>query len=476
MSSVSADLRARLAQVDMSILELKLRLKSLEDNRQSIQDQLDSVVYPILTLPHEITSEIFLDCLPSPDVGSVEGPDVTEAPLLLLHVCRTWRDIALSTPHLWVHLYLNLRRIPKEVGVHGLEKVMADWFLRAGACPLSLSIYNRGNQSWAEAIRAVLLRYAPRLQSISLSLPRLDFQRLVNIGAFPILETFAVAFHSDGDEEERLEILDTAPRLRNLLCSEGAGPCTFLIPYGGLSTVTCESLSPDDLFDLLLCAPSLEDFTGCVRDEEIARLGTITHGRLQTLRFSDGCYLYFLRLLHLPALQNIHLATTIVTDECPDFFSFLARSSASLRRFSTSAFNTLDTDQFFTYMPYLTDIELFGPPKEFLLDFIQKLDRAQDKLFLPQLQNLALWDYTLDVVNAPLLQALTSRCTGDEESSILRSFRVDALPSYDDDDESQTTALRTLVEKGMTVFVGADKLWAESKLPNTALANDSQVN
>jgi hypothetical protein len=79
-----------------------------------------------------------------------------------------------------------------------------------------------------------------------------------------------------------LEILGTAPRLRKLLCSEDAGPCTFLIPYEGLSTVTCESLSPDDLFDLLLCAPSLEDFTDCVRDDEIARLGTITHERLQT--------------------------------------------------------------------------------------------------------------------------------------------------------------------------------------------------
>ncbi|KAJ7350818.1 hypothetical protein DFH08DRAFT_117494 [Mycena albidolilacea] len=138
----------------------------------------------------------------------------------------------------------------------------------------------RRDQFWAEAIRAVLLRFAPRFQSISLSLPRLDFQRLVNIGAFPILETFAVTFPSDGDEEERLEILGTAPRLRNL-CSEDARPSAFLIPYEGLSTVTCESLSPDDLFDLLLCAPSLEDFTGRVWDDEIARPGTITHGRLR---------------------------------------------------------------------------------------------------------------------------------------------------------------------------------------------------
>jgi hypothetical protein len=337
-----------------------------------------------------------------------------------------------------------------------LEKAIADWFLRAGACPLSLSIYDRGNQSWAEAIRAALLHHAPRLQSISLRLSKPDFHRLVNISSFPILETFAVAIplELDSDEEERLEILGTTPRLRNLIFRGAAVPSIFLLSYEGLSTVTCESLSPDDFFDLLLCTPSLENFTGCVGDEEIVRLDAVTHGRLQTLHLSNGSYLYFLRLLHLPAIQNIHLATTIVTDECPDFLSFLARSSASLRHFSTSTYNTLDTDWFFTYMPYLTDIDLFGTSEEFLLDFIQKLDRAQDKLFLPQLQNLALWDCT---VNAPLLQALTSRCIGDEEFSILRSFRVDALPLYNDD-ESRTTALRTLVEKGMTVFVGADKL------------------
>jgi hypothetical protein len=455
MSSINADLRVRLAQVDMSILELKLRLKSLEDNRQYIQDQLDGIVYPILTLPHEITSEIFLDCLPSPDVGSVESPDVTKAPLLLLHVCRTWRDIALSTPHLWVHLYLDLHRIPEEVGVHGLERVMADWFLRAGACPLSLSIYNAGNPLWAEAIRAALLHHAPQLQSISLSLPRSDFQRLANIGAFPILETLAVDIPFNDVEEERLELLGTAPRLRNFVWGEGAGPCPSLIPYGGLSTVTCDSLSPDDFFDLLLCNPSLEKFTGCVRDEEIVRLDVVTHGRLQTLHLSDGCYMYFLRLVRLPAIQNIHIETSIVTDECPDIISFLARSSASLRRFSTSVYIPLATDWFSTPMPYLTDIELWGPNPDFLLDFFQKLDRAQDQGFLPHLQNLALRGCILDVVNAPLLQALTSRCIGDEESSILRSFRVGGLLS---DDESQTAALRTLVEKGMSIFIGADEL------------------
>ncbi|KAJ6630351.1 hypothetical protein B0H10DRAFT_1649973, partial [Mycena sp. CBHHK59/15] len=56
-------------------------------------------VYPILTLPLEITSEIFSHCLP-PNILMVE-PSTSAAPLLLTEICRTWRTIALSTPGLW---------------------------------------------------------------------------------------------------------------------------------------------------------------------------------------------------------------------------------------------------------------------------------------------------------------------------------------------------------------------------------------
>ncbi|KAJ7350815.1 hypothetical protein DFH08DRAFT_777107 [Mycena albidolilacea] len=138
MSSVNADLRARLAQVNESILELKLRLKVLEDTRKSILRQLDDVVYPVLTLPHDITSSIFLHCLPA-DTSSAakKGPNSTRAPLLLLPVCRTWRDIALSTPRLWASFQLNLFDISDRVGESELEKIIAGWFLRAGACALS---------------------------------------------------------------------------------------------------------------------------------------------------------------------------------------------------------------------------------------------------------------------------------------------------------------------------------------------------
>ncbi|KAJ6559907.1 hypothetical protein B0H19DRAFT_864058, partial [Mycena capillaripes] len=55
-------------------------------------------VYPILTLPPEISARIFVECLPSH--GRVRPSTVT-APLLLAQICRDWRHIAISSCQLW---------------------------------------------------------------------------------------------------------------------------------------------------------------------------------------------------------------------------------------------------------------------------------------------------------------------------------------------------------------------------------------
>jgi hypothetical protein len=83
--------------------------------RDSAQLQLDSIVYPVLTLPSEITSEIFICCLPtsSTDVER-NAVDPHAPPMLLSHVCQAWREITLSTPALWATIDLDM-------DVHGAD-------------------------------------------------------------------------------------------------------------------------------------------------------------------------------------------------------------------------------------------------------------------------------------------------------------------------------------------------------------------
>jgi hypothetical protein len=59
--------------------------------------QFDTYKYPVLALPNDVVSEIFIHALfslPAP----IPAPP---SPTILAQICHKWRDIALSTPALW---------------------------------------------------------------------------------------------------------------------------------------------------------------------------------------------------------------------------------------------------------------------------------------------------------------------------------------------------------------------------------------
>ncbi|KAJ7231014.1 hypothetical protein C8J57DRAFT_966010, partial [Mycena rebaudengoi] len=74
--------------------------------RQDLQTCLDAYKYPILTLPTEITSGIFVHFLPPyPQCTPATGLSSPELPC---QICRVWREIALGTPQLWRAIELRL--------------------------------------------------------------------------------------------------------------------------------------------------------------------------------------------------------------------------------------------------------------------------------------------------------------------------------------------------------------------------------
>ncbi|KAF8217122.1 hypothetical protein K438DRAFT_1798327 [Mycena galopus ATCC 62051] len=145
MKLVNLRLRHRLSDVESQLLQLETDSSSnrrsstrLKEERQrrlikeklTIQDSLRLIVYPIFTVPVELTSEIFLHCLPA----VYARPSTKLAPLLLGQICRTWRDIAYADPRLWASLTIT------SWGGVGLQRLVQDWFRRAGSVPLSLSL------------------------------------------------------------------------------------------------------------------------------------------------------------------------------------------------------------------------------------------------------------------------------------------------------------------------------------------------
>ncbi|KAJ7284093.1 hypothetical protein C8J57DRAFT_1054765, partial [Mycena rebaudengoi] len=91
-----AELRDRLVEISSSIARQKLVLEGLERNRIDTLRQLNTILDPISRLPFELSSDIFIRCLPK-----LRHPNTSTAPIIFLGICTTWADIALSTPALW---------------------------------------------------------------------------------------------------------------------------------------------------------------------------------------------------------------------------------------------------------------------------------------------------------------------------------------------------------------------------------------
>ncbi|KAJ7343354.1 hypothetical protein DFH08DRAFT_746875, partial [Mycena albidolilacea] len=119
------ELLARISQLSAEIDTQSKVLRQLEDSKRAAERQLNAIRDPVARLPLELSSEIFLRCLPSrPKPGS------HIAPMLLTNVCYAWTNIALSTPALWAAIYLDHQ---------GIE-ILESWLQRAGGHTLSISL------------------------------------------------------------------------------------------------------------------------------------------------------------------------------------------------------------------------------------------------------------------------------------------------------------------------------------------------
>ncbi|KAJ7785789.1 hypothetical protein B0H16DRAFT_1488036 [Mycena metata] len=156
-------LRNELAELEASIPRQRILLEEMENRQAAVRAELDTFIFPVLTLPLEITGEIFIHYIVN-DAEPIRGCPPREK-LLLLTVCRTWRTVALSIPALWAASDIMLgtdanliQLTPEEV-----EPIIDKWFGRAGTrLPLSLSWFGGTVDSWSECINTIVCRYAPR--------------------------------------------------------------------------------------------------------------------------------------------------------------------------------------------------------------------------------------------------------------------------------------------------------------------------
>ncbi|KAJ7250296.1 hypothetical protein C8J57DRAFT_1017069, partial [Mycena rebaudengoi] len=198
----------RLAELDSAIHVLDARKSVLEAERRIVRRKLRSLVYPVLTLPAEITSEIFIRCLPpipsGPRTRLPKKPSRHNAPLLLLEICRRWREIAMATRRLWESFELTDYYSFSPNLKMPLEK-LSNWLTHASSAPLSILLHHHHQlaPSPSDAVQPELPALFCRIiagsiqwRNVSLHFPFLDlldsrFQSVVE-GNLPLLESLDI--------------------------------------------------------------------------------------------------------------------------------------------------------------------------------------------------------------------------------------------------------------------------------------------
>ncbi|KAJ7770642.1 hypothetical protein B0H16DRAFT_1774684 [Mycena metata] len=285
MATLEAE-RNLVANLDVQILHLEREipvpehsLSALRAHRTLAQARLDSYKYPVLMLPNEIVSEIFVHFLPVyPKPAPLAG---TLSPTTLTHICRKWRNIALTTPTLWRAAYLSINEedeiadsdifIPFDQQLHELDV----WLNRSRCCPLSIEI-----EETFDSPRNFFFPSAQcaRWEYLWVSLLFQPF--LAIAGPLPLLRHLDILVDEPGVGDP--VVFPEAPLLRSVILNDLALE-TVILPWAQLTSLTLHCVFPHECVPVLQQTSNLVDCqlylvssTGPWPDVTLPRLESLT--------------------------------------------------------------------------------------------------------------------------------------------------------------------------------------------------------
>ncbi|KAJ7498498.1 hypothetical protein FB451DRAFT_1202097 [Mycena latifolia] len=449
----------------LAISSQKHGLNDPEAQIKSLQQQLDSIVYPVLTLPPEITSEIFVRCLPAaPDQDAV---NLEEAPLLLMHVCSTWKQIAVSTAALWMALNLNVRRVGPL-----FPEVFDTWLTRARGGPLSVKIagplFDSIDDSDGYRFMESFRRHASGMRSLELNLTVEDFETMATdrLG-FPVLQNLSICLlpnEEDLSVHHSIQLFHDVPILRSVLMLDA--PLSFVaLPWQQLTKFSGDMYTIDACLEALRFMPNLVEFGAPAS-------APLSHSKIESLTLFESTSVDWadsvrsgrlLKFLTLPGLQALQILGTDGFDKLV-LNSFISRSVPPLRKLLVrplvSDIPTEISMSSFLTAPSLIHLEIWRPSQSFAILFFAFFGSHG---LLPQLQRLSFSGCRegdskaasllgiIDIAAAPIADRRKS-CAG---MTVLQSFRLvsesDSLPHFL---EAQILPFEKLKAEGMVIYIG----------------------
>ncbi|KAJ6589100.1 hypothetical protein B0H19DRAFT_1102905 [Mycena capillaripes] len=365
------------------------------------------------TLPFDITSQIFVYCLPPEDDAL---PWRTDAPLLLAGICRDWRDIALATHELWNTMHLNLR--PRSI--LKVAPLLVFWIPRAGNLPLSMSlIYKCGDDSdfyrpvladsaALDALGNLIEHYSPHWKSIELWIP---LPALIQLDSptreFASLKKLVLNCGTLGRQNQVAQIFSKSPMLRELHMISGLNVAALALPWKRLTTLRLDNTSLTGCLKTFPLVPSLVNFTATIWTDghTSGTMLPLPHLESLTLTLSHARGPALLTALALPALKHLELDFP-GANALPSLTSLISRSPCFLRRLSVRfgpRWGTEHFKQLFLALDSLEELEVRNANPS--LDMGLGLLKAQPRL-LPNLRSLRIERTMSDGEDAELLADL----------------------------------------------------------------------
>ncbi|KAJ7644541.1 hypothetical protein FB45DRAFT_1053275 [Roridomyces roridus] len=391
-------LRARLAEIARQIGVLEAKIAVLRDEQQSVEADLEGLVYPILTLPNEITSEIFFQYV---DVEI--GADPIQSPMYLTWVCRSWRDVAVSTPRLWINFQRHF--VP----------FLPLWLSRTGNLPVTVQIISLLRPCHDAEFLETFSKYSSRCEKLDL---RLDEPRpsLGLSGPFPRLETFR--FNVYGDATTPIPVLHDAPSLRQV----HLGGVSFenwrtALPWAQLTKLVIYA-TVFMCHEVVVCTPNLEhlqltsNHTGS-RPETFPPTPA-SLARLRTLILDEFWSFEILRHLVIPDLKDLSFSLG-ENGEANVLKSLFKRSKCSPRHLSVDVMHADEAmiTEFLERAPLqsIQKLTLSGTSmvEDGLDSLFTRLSAKHEKMILPSLKHLVLKGCGLAIDVPLLVDMLASR-------------------------------------------------------------------
>ena len=268
-------LQTDLDVLDEDLVQMRIAFQDLLAKRSALHDYAEAhkaILSPLRRIPAEIMSEIFFHTLPH--FPFQPSPD--SAPLLLQRVCRSWRDVARSTPALWSFIKLSLR----QENVRRDLAIASTWLARSGGYLLSIYLGEGGRNSsrvsWKHPVLPLLIAQCERWHTVHLLLPSRVLGELAGVkGRLRLLRSlyfFAKNIAEDSEHSIPFDIFASAPGLRHVQTSYEELPDIatnrlLILPWEGLTSLVIDDRRAEDILGILRDCSSLVELTAAIYDE-----------------------------------------------------------------------------------------------------------------------------------------------------------------------------------------------------------------